>query len=320
MHSTSSGASRSAIRPPATDYLQRVGLVRRRGREPDLERRPAPWLAADLDLAAVQVDERLDDRQPEASAGNPAAGPGGPVEALEDVGGLGVGHAHAGVGDDDPDPGAVGLGADVDPAALGRVQVGVGQQVADDLCDVDSEMLVLGVDPGAHQLRHLANRLADLDRPPVQGDVIGVQAGDVEQLVDERHQTVGGAADDVDELTLAGRVPGRLGAVGEQLDEPLDRCQRAAQLMRGGRQEVALDAIGGVAFGQARLQPRDGLQQPAPAPKFPAQRNRQRGDHERGGRDDENPHHPITSYGIDSFGWAHSATFSAGLVKKVPAN
>ena len=44
-----------------------------------------------------------------------------------------LGHAHAGVLDHDLHPGAVGLDADVDGAAFGRVEVRVGQQIGHDL-------------------------------------------------------------------------------------------------------------------------------------------------------------------------------------------
>ena len=147
--------------PPCAQHLQRRLGERRRGRQPDLERGAAPGAAGDADLAALEVDQRLDDRQAEAGARDAAVAPGRPIEAVEHVLGLLGRHADSRVGDDDPDPGAVRFGADVDPAALRRVQMGIGEEVPDHLTelvgigqhgrhgrrDVDPELLVLGLDP-----------------------------------------------------------------------------------------------------------------------------------------------------------------------------
>ncbi len=69
-------------------------------------------------------------------------------------------------------------------------------------------------------------------------DPVGLDPGHVEQVVDELHQALGRAGDDVDELPLA--VGQALRGAREQLDEPLDRGQRAAELVRGHRHEVGL--------------------------------------------------------------------------------
>ena len=118
---------------------------------------------------------------------------------------------------DDPHPRPCRLDAEVDAPALARVEVGVGEQVADHLTDplgigqgewqrrgdVDAERLVLGGDPRAHQLGNLPDGLADVDRARVDLDVVGLETGDVEQVVDEIDEPVGGALDDVQELQLA---------------------------------------------------------------------------------------------------------------------
>ncbi len=203
----------------------------------------------------MQVDERLDDRQPEAGSGVRAAPVPRPVKAIEHARNLLFGHPDPGVGDDDLHPRPVGLDADVEGASLGRVQVRVGQQVGDDLADpprigerrrqrrrdVRGQVLVLRDDARLHQLDHLVHDLADIDRAPVDLDVVGLDPRHVEQVVDELDEPVGRLEDDVDELALAlGHV---LGRALEQLDEALDRGQRTAQLVRGGRDELALGPL-----------------------------------------------------------------------------
>ena len=69
--------------------------------------------------------------------------------------------------------------------------------------DVHAQLLVLLGDPRTHQLGDLADGLADVDRPALDLDVVGLDPRDVEQVVDEVDQPVGGAQDDLDELALA---------------------------------------------------------------------------------------------------------------------
>ena len=159
----------------------------------------------------------------------------------------------------------------MDPPALRGVEVGVGQQVGDDLADaagvgererqrrgdVDAELLVLLLDPRPHQLGDLADRLADVDRAAVDLDVVGLDARDVEQVVDELDEPVGRAQDDLDELALAlGHV---LGRAVEQLDEALDRGQRAAELVRGGGDELTLGALEPSPLGDVADRPDDAV-------------------------------------------------------------
>ena len=143
----------------------------------------------------------------------------------------------------------------MDPSALLRVQVGVGQEVRHDLanarrirecqrqvgCDVDAELLVLVGDPRPHQLDDLLDGLADVDRTAVDLDVIGLDARHVEQVVDEVDEAVGRLEDDLDELALS--LGHALRRALQQLDESLDRRQRAAQLVGGRRDELALGAL-----------------------------------------------------------------------------
>ena len=102
-------------------------------------------------------------------------------------------------------------------------------------------MLALGLHAWPDQLDHLLHDLAHVDRPPVDLHVVGLDAGHVEQVVDQLDQPVGRLQDDLDELALAiGHVV--RGAL-EQLDEPLDRGEGAAQLVRGGGHELALGPL-----------------------------------------------------------------------------
>src|SRR6185312_6980132 len=93
--------------------------------------------------------------------------------------------------------------------------------------DVDVELLTLVGDPWAHQLGDLGDGFADIDRAPVDLDVIGFDPRDVEQVVDQVDEPVGRLQDDVDELPLA--IGHALGRAFQQLHEPLDRGQRTAQ-------------------------------------------------------------------------------------------
>jgi hypothetical protein len=199
-----------------------------------------------------------------------------PSPAIEHALGLLRGHPDSGVGDDDPYPGAVGFSADMDPAALRRVQVGVGEEVPDYLPelvgvsqrgrqgrrDVDPELLVFASDSCAEQLDGLTDGLADIDRSSIDRGLVGAQPGDVEQFVDKVDEPIGGAADDLDELSLARRDRVGVGATGQQLGEALDRGQRAAQFMRRGRHEIAAGPFGDLHCGQLRPQLGDRLVQP----------------------------------------------------------
>ena len=115
---------------------------------------------------------------------------------------------------------------------------------------VELEPLGLLVDPRAHQRGDLADGVGHVGRPAVDLDAAGLDARDVEQVVDQVDEPVGGQLDDLDELALAVVEVGAGG--GEQLDEALDRRQRAAQLVRGGGDELALEPLEPDALGARR--------------------------------------------------------------------
>lgn len=79
------------------------------------------------------------------------------------------------------------------------------------------------------QLEHLAHRLGHVNGAPIYFQPISLDARYVEQVVDQVRQPIGGAHDDLDELPLARRHRARRAL--EQFDEPLDRRQRAPQLV-----------------------------------------------------------------------------------------
>jgi hypothetical protein len=105
---------------------------------------------------------------------------------------------------------------------------------------VEVEPLVLLGQPGGHHRRHLANQLREVEQARVHLHLAGLQARGVEQVVHEVDEAVRALEDHSDELLLASAEG--LGAA-EQLDEALDRRERAAQLVRGGGHEVRLHPV-----------------------------------------------------------------------------
>ena len=87
-------------------------------------------------------------------------------------------------------------------------------------------------------------------------ELAGLDARDVEEVVDEVDEPVGRLQRDRDELELARREVVVLGRL-QQLDEALDRRQRAAQLVRRRRDEVALGLLEARALGDVAQRPDD---------------------------------------------------------------
>ena len=116
-----------------------------------------------------------------------------------------------------------------------------------------SRWLLLG-DARLHERGDLLDRRAQVAAARLDLELAGLDPRDVEQVVDEVDEAVGRLQRDLDELLLAlGEVVvlGRL----QQLDEALDRRQRAAQLVRGGRDEVALGLLQARALGDVAQRP-----------------------------------------------------------------
>src|SRR5262245_61345409 len=107
----------------------------RRLRQEDAERRPLALGALDRDLAGVRLDERRDDREPEAgSVARPLPRGLGPEEAAERRFLLVSAHPDPGVADLDQRAVAARPEAD-DRTAARRELGGVREQVADDLSE-----------------------------------------------------------------------------------------------------------------------------------------------------------------------------------------
>ena len=168
---------------------------------------PRPGSLSTLDLALVQIDQRLDDRQARGRCRGAAPRAVAAIEAVEHARALLVGH---------PDPeSATTIRTQARSASTPTwmrppssvYRWALVSEVGDDLADpprigerqrqgggdVDAELLVLVGDPRPDQLDDLMHGLADVDRAAVDLDVVGLDPGDVEQVVDELDEPVGRA-------------------------------------------------------------------------------------------------------------------------------
>ena len=142
----------------------------------------------------MQLHKRFDDRKSEACAGGHVRTVLGAIEPLEHALDLLGRHPRAGVPHRELDPLAIGHHRDADASVLAGVKVSIGEQVRDDLAHargigeckrhrwghVDVEALALGDDPRPHQLGHFADRLAEVDRPALELDAVGLDPRHVE--------------------------------------------------------------------------------------------------------------------------------------------
>ena len=93
-----------------------------------------------------------------------------------------------------------------------------------------------------HRLDQLGNHGSDVDRHRLDVQIAGVETRDVEQLVDDPRQAIGFGRDVAQEdapLLFAEEdvLP------QERLREAVDRCQRRAQRVRNGGDEIGLDLL-----------------------------------------------------------------------------
>ena len=176
--------------------------------------------------AAVQADELLDHRQTDAAAlARARAGAGHPGEALEEAGQLRGRDADARVGDGEDGAARARSEPDGD-AALERVLEGVGEEVEDDLLPhVPVDVHRLGqrrrsrrrrpARPGRRRsgTRWPARRSwrDEVDRLEPGLDPPGLQAGEVEQGVDQLAQPQRVALDDLELLARPAAVDRSLG-------------------------------------------------------------------------------------------------------------
>ena len=151
----------------------------------------------------------------------------------------------------------VALDGEADLAVLGEF-CGVGEQVEDDLPDVDGVADDRGVgaeedlddqqvgaagDRRAHGLDELAQGGAEVEADGVEADLAGLDLGQVEDVADDLHEVATGGlhargvGDDLGHAALAGLV-------AHELDVAEDRVQRGAQLVAHVREEGRLGAAG----------------------------------------------------------------------------
>src|SRR5665647_1645629 len=97
-----------------------------------VEGRALAQLAVDPDRAALRLDDRVTDVEPEAGAGNAARGMGA-AEFLEYAGRVFLADANAVVDNADRDQRVVARDVDIDRLVVGREFLGVAHEVADDL-------------------------------------------------------------------------------------------------------------------------------------------------------------------------------------------
>src|SRR5438876_10168950 len=190
-----------AILPSVEARLRRYPARHVRTRQLDRERRTLPLaLAQDLDRAAVQLDQVVDDREPETQAAMPSHAPAvGLLERLEDVRQeLGLDPlALVADGDD-------GLAVDArepqeDAAAPGGELDGVREEVPHDLLEASRialdrlrseledalhpDLLRLGV--GTHRVERRLGDGLEIDRAGIDDELPGRDARHVQELLDQ---------------------------------------------------------------------------------------------------------------------------------------
>ena len=165
------------------------------------------------------------------------------------------GDSAPGVGDRDADP-AVGRGAagHSDAPAGAVVLHGVGKKIEEDLLEPltigEHEIAAairrrkdgLDLEPRgerADEFERVVEEAPELDRLRRKREPSGLDARDVEHLIDERQQMPPGARDVLDALRLAGRRFVEL----EELGEAEYRVHRRAQLVAHARKEFAIRAV-----------------------------------------------------------------------------
>ena len=220
-------------------------------RQPDGKRGAVPEpFALDGDAAAVHFGQLSGQGETDAE---PAFG------AIERAVGLGeqVEHAaaHFGrqadavVGDADHGLAVFGESADLDAPAFGRVLGGVGEQVGDDLLGargigeerhrlvghVDRQLVLLLVHDRPHSVGGAADDRQDIDVFLLEGDLIAVDARNIEQIVDEPREVLRLAVDDVEQF-----LAGSIWRNAAEVDGVADGGERVAQLVGEHGQELVL--------------------------------------------------------------------------------
>ena len=216
--------------------------------------------AGDAHLAAHQFDQTLADDQADAGALGHAGVAAEAVEGGEQFGQLQLAHADAVVLHlEQQHAGRVGADAQLDPAAAAVVLDGVAQQVDQHLAQADrvclgrfgalalvDAQLDLGRD--GHRLDHaqgFSQQLRQGHWLEGQAQLAGLDAREVQHVVDHVGQMPAGLANLGQRAGLGNRVSGAAFGVGQHLGKADDGVQRRAQLVRQARQEVGFGAVGG---------------------------------------------------------------------------
>ncbi|MNZ61527.1 hypothetical protein D3C78_796260 [compost metagenome] len=235
-----------------------VGIVAGlRQAEADPEFGAFAGVAFDADLAAHVLDQALGDHQPEpGAAGLPRQRVVGLGEGLEQPAHVGVAQADAGVLDADAQLRVLVVfvldhGAHGDAAFVGELD-GIAHQVGQHLLqalrvadqvqrgvsvDQADQLQVLLVGGRGEDGQGVLDQLAQVERDVLEDQFAGLDLREVEDLVDDAEQAVGGLLDGSQVIALA---PGQF-ALLQQVGEADDAVERGADLVAHVGEELGLD-------------------------------------------------------------------------------
>ena len=214
----------------------------------------------------MELDEALDEREPQPRARGASGLPAPLVETAENLLLLVRRDAEAGVGHPKLDLASVAAGAQGDRAAGGDELHRVAQQVEENLLDaalvgldvadvgrtVELDAQVLPEGALARELKHAGQGRVQIEASQLERHAAGIDGGEVEDVIDQVEQVVRGTDDAVRVLFLALIQRAEI-LVGQNLGEPDDGGERRPELIRDvgeefGRQPVrGLERLGALA-------------------------------------------------------------------------
>ena len=225
------------------------------------ERRADAAGALEADLATHQLDDALGDDQPEAGAPQvPGGGTVGLIERLEEPWLVLRPDSRAGVTHHEAQGRALRLGLlRFDPdrhRSLPREADGVAHQVEEHLAQADGvavetvldrgidfqaqiDLALLGL--GREEPEDVAHQLLEAEIPRAQCQAAGLDPGQVEDVVDQDEERLGGGADQLHLVALGGGET----APEQQLGHAEDAVHGGADLVADVGQEPALGAVRG---------------------------------------------------------------------------
>src|SRR5581483_11576111 len=227
------------------------------------EGRAFAHLALDPDMALVRQHQILYQEQPDAGSLDIAARPLAldPLELAEQLLLRGLWNAQTLIFHAQQYRPLIGFqpSDDTDFAPFGRIFDGVRDQVLQDVLNfvhvrLGDDMLRLEVNDQGMLIGHAALRMHDLFRRLAHVHLLEVHldafhallldAGDIEQVVDEAAEAVNVGLDDAVELApVFARVPLLVFVVQQRADEALHRRERRAQFVRDDGDELRLHAL-----------------------------------------------------------------------------